>query len=324
MSLVLITGATGFIGSQVVLQTLEAGYSVHLVVRRPEQADKLRRIFSKFDEKLSFAVLPDITAPGGFDKALQGVDYVIHVASPIAGSGESDLLTPAVKGTVSVLESAVKVPSIRKVVITASILSIIPLTPPADGTLVKEDNDFDFTFDAESPTALSPIGQYHASKIAAHKAVIDFVATNKPSFDVVTIHPVLVFGRSLIQETAEGLSGSNGLLFQTLMSETPFGKQFFGVHVSDVASAHVSALARSCTSIKGVQPYLISSKARTWREVHDYVRSRYPGLAIKLPPLDTLGYDVDTTRAHRELGIEFRGMEVQIADLLDQQLELRG
>src|SRR3954468_2214415 len=137
MSLVLITGATGFIGSQVVLQTLEAGHSVNLVVRRPEQADKLRRIFSKYDEKLSFAVLPDITAPGGFDETLQGVDYVIHVASPIAGSGEADLLTPAVKGTVSVLESAVKVPSIRKVVITASILSIIPLTPPADGAVVK-------------------------------------------------------------------------------------------------------------------------------------------------------------------------------------------
>ena len=154
--------------------------------------------------------------------------------------------------------------------------------------------------------------------------MIDFVATNNPSFDVVTIHPVLVFGRSLIQETAEELSGSNGLLFQTLMSETPFGKQFLGVHVSDVASAHVSALTRSCTSIKGVQPYLVSSKARPWHEVHDFVKSRYPGLAIKLPPLDTLSYDVDTTRAHRELGIEFRGMEVQVADLLDQQLELRG
>ncbi|KAE8384531.1 flavonol reductase [Aspergillus alliaceus] len=323
MSLVLITGATGFIGSQVVLQTLEAGHNVHLVVRRPEQTDKLRQIFSKYDERLSFVMLPDITAPGGFDEALQGVDYVIHVASPIAGKGESDLLTPAVKGTVSVLESAMKVPSIRKVVITASILSIIPLTPPADDAVVKEDNDFDFTFDAESPAALSPIGQYHASKIAAHKAVTDFVATKNPSFDVVTIHPVLVFGRSLIQETAEELSGSNGMLFQTLMSETPFGKQFLGVHVSDVASAHVRALTKSGTSIKGVQPYLVSSKARPWREVHDFVKSQYPGLAIKLPQLDTLSYKVDTTRAQRELGIEFRGMEMQVADLLDQQLELR-
>lgn len=153
--------------------------------------------------------------------------------------------------------------------------------------------------------------------------MIDFVANKSPSFDVVTIHPVLVFGRSLIQETADELSGSNGMLFQTLMSETPLGKQFLGVHVSDVASAHVSALTKSGTSIKGVQPYLVSSKARPWREVHDFVKSHYPGLAIKLPRLDTLSYKVDTTRAQRELGIEFRGMEMQVADLLDQQLELR-
>ena len=149
------------------------------------------------------------------------------------------------------------------------------------------------------------------------------MASKNPSFDVVTIHPVLVFGRSLIQETAEELSGSNGMLFQTLMSETPYGKQFLGVHVSDVASAHVSALTKSGTSIKGVQPYLVSSEARPWREVHDFVKSKYPSLAIKLPQLDAFSYKVDITRAQRELGIEFRGMEMQVTELLDQQLELR-
>jgi nucleoside-diphosphate-sugar epimerase len=43
MSLVLITGVTGFIGSQVALRTLEAGVNVRLVIRREDQADKLRR-----------------------------------------------------------------------------------------------------------------------------------------------------------------------------------------------------------------------------------------------------------------------------------------
>jgi nucleoside-diphosphate-sugar epimerase len=47
MSLVLITGATGFIGSQVALRTLEAGFNVRLVVRREDRADKLRRIFAE-------------------------------------------------------------------------------------------------------------------------------------------------------------------------------------------------------------------------------------------------------------------------------------
>jgi nucleoside-diphosphate-sugar epimerase len=123
MSLVLITGATGFIGSQVALRTLEAGFNVRLVVRREDQADNLRRIFAEHQDKITFVVVPDITAPGGSDESLQGVEYVMHVASPIPGSGTADHLTPAVKGTVSVLQSALKVPSIRKVVITASIFS---------------------------------------------------------------------------------------------------------------------------------------------------------------------------------------------------------
>jgi nucleoside-diphosphate-sugar epimerase len=54
MSLVLITGATGFIGSQVALRTLEAGFNVRLVVRREDQADKLRRIFAEHQDKITF------------------------------------------------------------------------------------------------------------------------------------------------------------------------------------------------------------------------------------------------------------------------------
>jgi nucleoside-diphosphate-sugar epimerase len=92
---------------------------------------------SSLNTKITFVVVPDITAPEGFDKSLEGVDYVMHVASPIPGSGTSDHLTPAVKGTISVLQSALKVPSIRKVVITASIFSLIPIGPIPDGAVVR-------------------------------------------------------------------------------------------------------------------------------------------------------------------------------------------
>jgi nucleoside-diphosphate-sugar epimerase len=136
MSLTLITGATGFIGAQVTLRTLEAGSPVRLVIRREDQSHKLRKIFSKFVDKISFVVIPDITIPKSFDEALRGVEYIIHVASPLSGSG-TDLLTPAVKGTTSVLESAVKVPGIRKVVITASILSLVPMGPRNYDSVVR-------------------------------------------------------------------------------------------------------------------------------------------------------------------------------------------
>jgi nucleoside-diphosphate-sugar epimerase len=135
-STVFITGATGFIGAQITAFALRAGYKVKLSVRREAQIDSLKKAFSESADRVKFVLIPDITKTGAFDNALQGAEHVIHVASPLAIPGQ-DLLTPAVKGTTSVLESALKVPSIKKVVITASVASLIPLGQGGDGTVVK-------------------------------------------------------------------------------------------------------------------------------------------------------------------------------------------
>ena len=136
-STVFITGASGFIGAQVTLLALRADYDVKLSVRREAQIDSLRRAFSKFADHVTFVVIPDYTKAEAFDTALQGAEHVIHVASPLPKSNEEDLLTPAVKGTTSILESASRVLSIKKVVITASVASLVPLGKGADGTIVK-------------------------------------------------------------------------------------------------------------------------------------------------------------------------------------------
>jgi nucleoside-diphosphate-sugar epimerase len=135
-STVFITGATGFIGAQVTLSALKAGYSVRLSVRREAQIEPLRRALDAFAKKVEFVVVSDITARGAFDSALEHIDYVIHVASPIPKPNE-DLLTPAVKGTTSILESADRTPTVKKVVITASVLSFIPLGKSDDRITVK-------------------------------------------------------------------------------------------------------------------------------------------------------------------------------------------
>jgi nucleoside-diphosphate-sugar epimerase len=135
-SIVFITGATGFIGAQVALAALKAGHNVKLSVRREGQIESLRRALDTFADKLEFAIVPDYTTTGAFDEVLKEVDYVIHVASPLPKPNE-DLLTPALKGTTSILESASKTPTIKKVVITASVASLIPLGKGGDGLIVK-------------------------------------------------------------------------------------------------------------------------------------------------------------------------------------------
>jgi nucleoside-diphosphate-sugar epimerase len=325
MSLVLITGATGFIGSQVALHVLDAGYRVRLVIRRPEQADKLRRVLAH-DEQIEFSIVPDITVSGAFDSSLQDVQYIMHVASPIPSGGSADLLTPAVRGTLSILESAAKFPSVKKVVITASVLSLVSLGGFGSLDVVRETNAIDYTVDPEKVPSLDPMGQYHASKLASYKATIDFVDAQRPSFDVVTLHPVLVFGRSLIQDNAADLDGSNGMLFQTLVSEQPeqpFMNQYLGVHVLDVADAHVKALDEK---IKGFESYLLAAERRTWAEVETFVKKELPEFPLgwKNVPETAKSYTVDAGKARRELGMEFKGMERQVGDLVRQQMELRG
>ncbi|KAE8404294.1 hypothetical protein BDV37DRAFT_293972 [Aspergillus pseudonomiae] len=321
MALTLITGATGFIGSQVALRALQAGYRVRLAIRREEQADKLRRIFAEYEKQLEFVIVPDITVPGCFDEALQGVEYVLHLASPLPKPGSDDLVTPAKRGTITILESAAKVSSVKKVVVTGSVLSLVSLGELKDGVIVREDNEINYTLPPDSTIpSLPPMAQYHASKLAAHKATLDFHSANHPHFDIVTLHPVFVYGRSLVQETPEQLGGSSGTLFQSLFAETPSFPQFLGVHVDDVADAHVRVLDGG---VSGLRSYLLASETRSWGDVRQFLDERYPGVGFGLKGDEGISYRVDAERAERELGIVFKGLEDMVGDVVDQQFELK-
>jgi NADPH-dependent methylglyoxal reductase len=109
-------------------------------VRSESKAKPWSKTYPHYSSQLEFTYVPDIAAPGAFDKAIevsgrvqgrlmktykaQGVDYVIHTASPLAdkcGDPERDMLLPAINGTLSVLKSANRPGStVKRVVITSS------------------------------------------------------------------------------------------------------------------------------------------------------------------------------------------------------------
>jgi nucleoside-diphosphate-sugar epimerase len=128
--LIFVTGATGFIGSQVLGLSLKAGYNVRLAVRKESQVEDLKKLFPANTSQMDFVVVPDLTKPSAFEGKLGGVGYIFHLASPMPGKGEDfkkEYLEPAVKGTASILEAAMAVSSIKRVTIMASILSIMPM-----------------------------------------------------------------------------------------------------------------------------------------------------------------------------------------------------
>lgn len=104
------------------------------------------------------------------------------------------------------------------------------------------------------------------------------------------------------------------------MSDRPLAGQFLGVHVDDVAEAHLRALRDNIT---GLRSYLLAAERGSWADVYRFVRERYPSAPFKLEPVDSVRYSVDASNAERDLGIRFKGMKEQVGDVVDQQLDLR-
>lgn len=143
--LVLITGATGFIGSHAVLSALEAGYRVRLAVRKLEQKQAVEERYSKFASKIETVVVPDITKSSSFEDSLNGVDHVFHLASPMPGKGsdfQADYVSPAVGGTEAILYAALNFPQIKKVIVMSSVLALLPPTASASADVSVTGNLF--------------------------------------------------------------------------------------------------------------------------------------------------------------------------------------
>jgi nucleoside-diphosphate-sugar epimerase len=136
--LIFITGATGFIGSATALEALKGGYRLRIAVR--QNSDKLEVLLSEYHDQIEFVIVSDLTEEAAFRGKLDGVDYVLHLASPLThGTDKETYFTPAVKGTLAILKEADRVSTIKKVVITSSIASLFPLTGIPEGGVIKGD-----------------------------------------------------------------------------------------------------------------------------------------------------------------------------------------
>jgi len=122
-SLVLVTGANGFIASHIVEELLSAGYTVRGTVRSPA---KLARLQARWDQKYGVgkfkaATVEDISKEGAFDEAVKGVSGIAHVASILSFSSKpEEVVDPTVNATLSLLRSAAAEPSVKSVVLTSS------------------------------------------------------------------------------------------------------------------------------------------------------------------------------------------------------------
>ncbi|HVQ98366.1 MAG TPA: NAD-dependent epimerase/dehydratase family protein, partial [Mycobacterium sp.] len=126
---VLVTGGSGFIGSHCVVALLNAGYRVRATVRSPEREAALRDVVARAGanaaDTLNFTVA-DLASDGGWPEAVDGSDFVLHVASPNPPDepkDQNEVIVPACDGTMRVLRAA-RDAGVKRVVLTSSFVAV--------------------------------------------------------------------------------------------------------------------------------------------------------------------------------------------------------
>ncbi|WRT68379.1 uncharacterized protein IL334_005355 [Kwoniella shivajii] len=253
-SLVLVTGASGYISSHTVETFLDQGYNVRGTVRSKDKGEYLVNLFEGKKGKFEYAIVEDIGVDGAFDEAVKGVDGVAHMASPFHFNAEDpeELFKPAIKGTVGVLESLKKNnPDVQRVVVTSSVASVMNSNIKPPHTFTEKDwNDVSPKECEEQGKNASGQAKYRASKALAERAFWKFFDDNKPSFDGVAINPPLVLGPIIHQcDSPDSLNTSVAVYYSWLKGQKtekdlPAGGMNY-VDVRDTALAHVLALTKS-------------------------------------------------------------------------------
>jgi len=339
---VIITGGTGYVGSQVVARFLEEGLTVHAAVRHPENRNSVRHLdelAKRSPGKIRF-FKADLLAPGTYDEAMAGCELVIHSASPFllhVKDPQKELVEPALKGTKNVLGSVNRTSSVKRVVLTSSVAAIIG--DAKDCLAFPNGSATEENWNTSSSLMHQP---YSYSKTVAEQMAWE-ICRAQSRWDLVTINPSFVMGPAIVLSSA---SESLATVRQFGNGRMKQGAPDFAigvVDVRDVAEAHF----RAAFTPEASGRYIVSAENTDFITLAGYLRqafgNTYPfpsrvlpkwlvwlaapaaGFSRKMARLN-LGYPwkADNSKSIRELGMTYRSADESVTALFRQLAESKS
>lgn len=232
---VLLTGISGFLGGHVALALLRAGYAVRGSLRDIGRAEAVRASLARAGAdtaRLDFVAL-DLLSDAGWARAMRGVRFLQHTASPFVLSAPADpqeLIAPALEGTRRALAAALAA-DVERIVLTSSIAAI--QYGHADPTLPFSEADWT---DPQSPHA----NAYARSKTLAEREAWTLMAAAGRRDALAVLNPAVIFGPLLDDDP-----GTSPLLIRRLLGgRLPALPPLYlsCTDVRDVAALHVAAM----------------------------------------------------------------------------------
>ncbi|KAH8114617.1 hypothetical protein DFH11DRAFT_1877465 [Phellopilus nigrolimitatus] len=297
-SLVLITGATGYLGAHIVHQALEAGYRVRATAR-PAKVDTLK---ASYEGKIEVVAIADL-ATGDYTEALKDVDAIVHTAMPLGlRTDAAGLFEAAVDGAMNILRQGAAA-GVKKAVMCSSFSTAIDFSKPnafGAGNVYTEHSWNPATREEALHEKHSQLWNYAAAKTESEKEIWKF-ADEHPEIDITTINGGFFYGplapgyvmpndvkelpTAMILYTA--VLPKNPSSIKPLSGSVPETGVTLSVDVRDMARAHILALKDPPTAQVGRKRILVVGPTlRTWRDVILYLREARPELKSRLPRIE--------------------------------------
>jgi nucleoside-diphosphate-sugar epimerase len=316
MSTVLVTGGSGYLGTQLTAALLRDGRQVRVTVRSLGSEGDVRAAVRRGgadDSRLEVAAA-GLTADQGWAAAVAGCEEIHHTASPMIQSDDpNEVIVPARDGTLRVLRAA-RDAGARRVVLTSSFAAIGYSPKPG-----AEYTEADWT-DPGTPG----LPAYPLSKVIAERTAWDFIDHEGGGTELVSVNPTFILGPTLTTQARSSLQLIKAMLDGTM---PVVRRQRFGVaDVRDVADLHIRAMAAPGAAGKR---YLALADGPTisFLQLAQILRERLGPLAKRVPTEEAPGPEparliIHNDRAKQELGWRPHPAETTIVETAESLHDL--